>query len=184
MKQTYWTITDDKNVKTSDILAEARKFFKVWVWREDTIDTELPAPKETVTVSFKKSIESDKEHKGKSYNDFSVEKDATYMTARQYLLLCIHVFKETGEHLDVIGWTRTSSLWSDGCLVDGCFLPVDREVGLGHGGRDFRGPGCGPRASISVESVPSTLEPVSLAPSIEDAIQVVKNAGYKVMQEL
>lgn len=182
----HWTITDDKNIKTSEILAEARKHFKVWTWDkyEKNIDKELPPPEETIEVTFLQSIESDKEHKGKSFDDFTSEKDKTYMTARQYLLLCIHVFKEKGEHLDVLGWTRTSSLWSDGSLVSGCWNPGNREVDLYFGDRDGRGTDGGPREQMKLTLKPSSSNPstqnAGKDESLELAIKRVKKEGYVI----
>jgi hypothetical protein len=73
------------------------------------------------------------------------EKDTSYMTMRQYLLLCIYVWETEKQHLDVIGWTRTSSLWSVGRLVDGRWYGGGSWLRLDDddvGGRDS---GDGPR---------------------------------------
>lgn len=194
MKKTnMWTIQDLSTVKTSEILVEARKLFPVWIpsFYENNIDTELSPPIESVEVSFAKNIESDPGHKGKSYDDFLSEKDKTYMTARQYLLLAIHVFKELGEHLDVKGWTRTSSLWSDGYLVHGSFRPTYREVCLSPGYRAYRNSDYGPREQLKLTLLTSSFNPSERSKAImfdenalKSAIETVKGAGYKVIKEL
>jgi hypothetical protein len=141
----YWTITDKASEKTSEILAKARSLFDVYVYDEKDIDAVFPAPKKDITVSFKKSIEPDEEHRNKSYNDFMSEKDTSYMTMRQYLLLCIYVWETEKQHLDVIGWTRTSSLWSDGRLVDGYWFGGLSGLRLDDGSVGNRNSDCGPR---------------------------------------
>ena len=115
----YWTITDSASESTYQILGKARSLFSVYCYDEKNLDTQFPAPKKDIIVSFKKNIEPDQEHRNKSYEDFMNEAGKNFMDFRQYLLLCIHVWETERQHLDVMGWTRTSSLWSDGGLVRG-----------------------------------------------------------------
>lgn len=86
----------------------------------------------------------DAQHLGKSYDD-AVEVNMTFMNPKEYLLA-------TGFHrwlkkyfMDLKGATRTSSLWSDGGLVGGYWLPSNGGLGLYGGDRDDRDSGSGPR---------------------------------------
>lgn len=171
-----WTITDDKNIKTSEILVKLRKHFPVYVHDEKDIDKQFPPPSETVEVSFRQRIESDEEHKNKSCNDFMSEKDRVYMTARQYLLLFLHVFEKEGKHLDRKGWTRTSSLWADGSLVCGRWFPGSGRFYLSFGCRGFRLAVDGPREQINLR----TLSSLPSESDLDQAIEKVKEAGYVI----
>ncbi len=91
--------------------------------------------------------EPDAKHLGKSYDDGMVE-NMTFMNPKEYLLA-------TGFHrwlkdhfMDVKGWTRTSSLWSVGRLVNGSFRPSNGELCLDDRHRDFRNPDGGPRELV------------------------------------
>lgn len=139
------TIIDKSTEKTSEILAKARSLFSVSCYDEEGLDIQFLAPEEDLTVLFLDSIESDPKHKGKSYNDFIVEKDRSYMTMRQYLLMFIKVYQESGKCLDRKGWTRTASLWSDGSLVYGHWCSDFSGLWLHGGYRDGRDADDGPR---------------------------------------
>lgn len=88
--------------------------------------------------------EPDAKHLGKSYDD-AMEVNMTFMNPKEYLLA-------TGFHrwlknhfMDVKGWTRTSSLWSDGGLVCGFWSPSSGRLCLNFGIRDSRFSDSGPR---------------------------------------
>ena len=100
----FWTITDPHNVKTSELIKQARELFKVYIYDEKDIDKQFPAPKKDIIVSFRKSYEPDKEHLGKSYIR-CIDEGIPVITLRQYFILAMKVFKEEGKHLDTIGWT-------------------------------------------------------------------------------
>jgi uncharacterized protein YktA (UPF0223 family) len=91
--------------------------------------------------------EPDQAHLGKSYDD-AMAANMIFMNSREYLLA-------TGFHrftrecfMDVKGWTRTSSLWSDGRLVNGYWDSDDSKLYLRYGNRDYRNSGYGPRELI------------------------------------
>lgn len=155
MNKEYWIICDYPQIKTSELIREAKILLdgKIYIYNERNIDIQFPAPKEIEISRFKKSIESDIEHKGKSHNDFITE-SKKYMTLRQYLILFLQVYKTTSEYLDVSGWTRTSDLWSDGYLVMGGWYSDRSGLCLSYGDRDYGHPGAGPRErfSFSLES--------------------------------
>lgn len=178
MTNKFWTITDNKNMKTSELIEEAKKLFKnVYIYDEKDIDKQFPPPKETYTVKFRASIEPDKEHLAKSYNDFMAEKDKKWMTMRQYLILAMQVYKQTGEYLDVEGWTRTSDLWSDGGLVCGDWRDADSWLCLSGGSRDRRSSGRGPRESVLLE--PSPLYP-SEPSGLHERVQKLEEFRNKI----
>lgn len=158
MNKDYWIITDYPHIKTSELIEEAKKLLPGLYLLKDyeDFDKQFPAPKEMEISMFRKTIESDKEHKGKSYDDFMSE-GKEYMTMRQYLILFLQIFKTTGECLDVQGWTRTSSLWSDGNLVFGYWYGVTSKLELGNGSRGGRDSGDGPRERFSFPFQPLSL---------------------------
>lgn len=91
--------------------------------------------------------EPDAKHLGKSYDD-AMAVNMTFMNPKEYLLATgfHHWLKD--HFMDVKGWTRTSSLWSDGYLVSGRFFPSSGKLYLYFGGRAGRGPGSGPRELV------------------------------------
>lgn len=183
MKQKYWTITDSKDVTTSDIVKEARSLFNVYMFSgyEEDLDTQFPAPENTIEVLFKANIEPDEKHLGKSYDD-AIKEGIKFADIRQYLLLCIHVFKTEEKQLDVKGWTRTSSLWSGGGLVRGYWRPDSRGVCLDCGRRDRRDADGGVREKFNLKTVSSSTS--KKVDSLELAIQEVKKAGYVIYQKI
>ena len=162
--QDYWTITDPAKFLTSELLAKVRKYFEVWCYKEkeDELDTQFPAPKEDLIVSFNKNYEPDSEYIGKSYNEtVAMFPDKKFMTIRQYLILVVYVWETENKHLDIKGWTRTSSLWSDGYLVLCIWHDAYTALYLTHGSRDYHSPHYGFREAVSLNPQPSfsTLTP-------------------------
>ena len=91
--------------------------------------------------------EPDAKHLGKSYDD-AMAVNMTFMNPKEYLLATgfHHWLKD--HFMDVKGWTRTSSLWSGGRLVDGCFSPSNDGLCLSFGDRGSRDPVNGPRELV------------------------------------
>lgn len=88
--------------------------------------------------------EPDAKHLGKSYDD-AVEASMVFASPLEYLLMTgFHMWKHR-RWMDSKCWIRTSSLWSDGSLMGGCWDPSDGRLYLDFGDRDGRGPGSGPR---------------------------------------
>ena len=100
--------------------------------------------KELYVFSHRGRAKPDTDHLVKSYND-AVKENMLFLNSLEYLL-CIgfHMWKH-GKCMDAKGWTRTSSLWSDGDLVDGGWDPSNRGLYLSSGNRDDRSPSSGPR---------------------------------------
>ncbi|OIO29126.1 hypothetical protein COX93_00580 [Candidatus Nomurabacteria bacterium CG_4_10_14_0_2_um_filter_30_12] len=91
--------------------------------------------------------EPDAEHLGKSYDD-AMSVQMIFANPLEYLLLTLFHKWLNGKFMDVKGWTRTSSLWSGGVLVNGCWRSSDGKLRLGSGDHDNRGSGGGPRQLI------------------------------------
>ena len=89
--------------------------------------------------------EPDAKHLGKSYDD-AMAVNMTFMNPKEYLLATgFHCWVNKGHFMDVKGYTRTSSLWSDGRLVDGYWYPDVSDFCLRGGSRDSRNSDDGPR---------------------------------------
>ena len=101
-------------------------------------------PSGLYVFAHKGEDEPDAEHLGKSYDD-AVAAKVVFANAKEYLLMTgFHKFTK-GYFMDKKGWTRTASLWSDGCLVGGGWRGDDSGLWLGSGGRDYRRSDSGPR---------------------------------------
>lgn len=88
--------------------------------------------------------EPDTEYLNKSYDD-ATDENMIFASPLEYLLMTsFHMWKHK-KWMDQKGWTRTSSLWSDGGLVMGCFHPDDQDLCLAHGHRGYRSADDGPR---------------------------------------
>ncbi|MCP4355783.1 MAG: hypothetical protein GY793_09180, partial [Proteobacteria bacterium] len=87
------------------------------------------------------------EHLGESYDD-AISAGYSFANAREYLLITgFHKFIKS-KFMDKKAWTRTSTLWSDGYLVDGSWLDAIRGLKLRGGARVHRLAGGGPRELI------------------------------------
>lgn len=88
--------------------------------------------------------EPDADHRNKSYDD-AVAAKMTFANAKEYLLMTgFHKFTK-GYFMDKKSWTRTSSLWLDGFLVDGYWSDGYSKLFVGNGYRDCRNTDSGPR---------------------------------------
>lgn len=80
----------------------------------------------------------------KSY-DQGMTEGLTFANSKEYLLMTgFHRFAKN-YFMDRIGWTRTSSLWADGCLVYGGWLEAGGRLYLSGGDRASAHPGRGLR---------------------------------------
>lgn len=144
---TSWaTITDGPGKKTSELVEECKKLFKVWsTYSYEELDKFCPEPKETITKVYKESIEPD--CLNMSYND-AMEKGIHFMSARERIILELQYFKETGKGLDIKGWTITSTLDSDGDAMHMCRFS-NGQFCMDRSYRDIRYSGHGPRQLVS-----------------------------------
>lgn len=123
MTNNYFKITDGPGKKTSEIIKEVRSKFGVWMYNEENVDQDFPAPTSETTRYFKKNIEADEETLNKSANE--IDPNGTKgCTVREYILMQLSHFDETGEYLDSKGWTLcTSSRLPGGKVASGYWLP-------------------------------------------------------------
>lgn len=101
----------------------------------------------TYAFAHKGGAEPDVEHLGKSYDDFITE-GVTYLTIDEYMLIEQFMWWKFKLHLDVKGWTRTTTLDSDGDVMDGSWDPDDGRCGLGYDYRVRRNADYGPRSAV------------------------------------
>ncbi len=103
-----------------------RKYFKVWVYREDLDDfvakNERTPANGHYAIRVRERIEADEELKNLSAEDIMARAFAT-MTLLERLLYELKYFRETGKHLDdVVNWTLCSgSRAADGSVPDVCW---------------------------------------------------------------
>lgn len=178
--KTYWKITDDGKLKTSEIVAEMRKKFKVSVYQEENLDKNFPTPTKKTTRYFKKNIEADSELANQSADDLA-KTGKEYITLRERLLLEIQYFDETGNHLDIENWTLcVGSRASDGRVpsVDwgSCYGEVD--VGWRYAGRRSEAL----RGRVAVSLKPSSLKPVPLVCQDKEHLEAIEK--LRKMKEL
>lgn len=124
IKSDYWQVTDDGKLKTSEIIAEMRKDFNVYVYDEANVDKEFPAPSKPTTRYFKKNIEADPELANKSANELKQEEQ---ITLRERLLLELQYFKETGGHLDIDNITLCAGSRDSGGYVPNVYWHADHR---------------------------------------------------------
>jgi len=168
---TYFTITDDGKKKTSELIAECRKHFKVSsYWDDEELDKHFKAPKEATTRYFNKTVES--ENKGKSRDDMEGK---PLMTFREYVIFIVQHWKETEEHLDLEGWTFFQDRLPDGRVAYGRWYPGLSQVRFRWFRSGARYSDAGGREVVSLSSSPTC--------SLEEAIKVCKEAGLVVMKQ-
>jgi len=91
--------------------------------------------------------EPDIEHLKKSFDD-ARGVGFPFANAEEYLLMTGLNKFATGRFMDHQGRTRTSSLWSDGLVVNGRWYVRDDELVLGYSSRDSSNPARGPREIV------------------------------------
>lgn len=136
---------------TAVIMERIISHFKVgqYVWKtleEGAMirDVNQKRPQGIYVFAHTGSEEPDAKHRNKSFDDFTSEK-LQCMDPSEYLLSTgFHMWKHS-KWMDVKGWTRQSSLWSDGYAVCGYFPPADRRLCLSRGHRGNRYADAGPR---------------------------------------
>jgi len=107
-------------------------------------DKEQARPKGIYVFGHRGGDEPDDIHRNKSYN-IAVKEDFPFANPVEYLLMTgFHRFTK-GYFMDRIGWTRTSSLWSDGDVVGGSWSDGGGELDMSWGGPGSADPGSGPR---------------------------------------
>lgn len=155
-KKDYWQVIDDSKLTTSQIVAEMRKSFKVWIYDEENLDKNFPAPAKKTIRYFCKNVEADPDLANKSAEDLERE-GIEGITLRERLLLELQYFKETGNHLDKDSWTLCAgSRNSVGCVPCVHWYPDGGEVYVRWFCADFRDSYV--RSRVAVSFNPSSLK--------------------------
>lgn len=109
--------------------------------------SEQKRPQDLYVFAHRGGDEPDNVHLGKSYED-AMAQGITFLNPKEYLLASGFHRYVKDHFMDRKGGTCTSSLWSDGYLVYGSFIPADVRLCLGGGLRDGRYPDDGPREAV------------------------------------
>ena len=170
-------IKERPKLKTSELLQLCRDKFPVWSYLSDEeLDKQFPAPEKATSRIFLDSIEPDKETLGKSVQE--ADPNQKGITFRERIIMELEYFKKTGNHLDIKGATFCSGSSNADGYVPGCYwyggkFRVDWYY-LGHSYSDY-----GVRSAVALDSFSFNPEP-----DIEKAIEIVKQAGYKIIKEI
>lgn len=170
-------IKERPKLKTSELLQLCRDKFPVWSYLSDEeLDKQFPAPEKATSRIFLDSIEPDKETLGKSVQE--ADPNQKGITFRERIIMELEYFKKTGNHLDIKGATFCSGSRNADGYVPGCYwyggkFRVDWYY-LGHSYSDY-----GVRSAVALDSFSFNPEP-----DIEKAIEIVKQAGYKIIKEI
>ena len=151
------------NLDEDQIMEAFKKYFKKDIYRykspaakninRDEEAKIQPRPSGLYIIAHTGQDEPDTKHRNKSYDDAVAEK-MVFATAKEYLLMTgYHMFTK-GYFMDKAGWTRTASLWSDGCLVFGYWFGDNSELWLSDGFRDNRNSDNGPREKFQANHPP------------------------------
>lgn len=110
----YIIITDDGKLKTSEIIAELKRYFEVdCEWSMEELDKQFLPPTQPTVRKFLASQEPDEEFRGKSVRDVDMD-GKVGINLRERLLMEKEYLKLTGNHLDVEGITFCSGTHSNG----------------------------------------------------------------------
>lgn len=161
------TIKDDGKLKTSELYAKIlKKYPNSWkYWDNDDLDKYCPQK-----VSERTFLDSNEpEINGKSWDNMQSEgKLGDCMTVREYMIMTLeHGLKDIGTT-----WTRFSDSFTGGIAV-GCSR--GGGFGLNDHDRDGAGASGGFRAVVNLESLPFDT-------SLENAVKICKQAGYKIIR--
>lgn len=138
-------------ITTAEIMGRITSHFNVGKYSWKTLeegamirDVSQKRPQGMYVFAHTGSDEPDTQHRNKSFNDFTTEK-LQCMDSSEYLLSSgFHMWKHE-KWMDMVGWTRTSSLWSGGLLVHGGWYSDDSRLCLYYGDRVNCYPDSGPR---------------------------------------
>jgi len=139
----FFTITDDGTRSTYELVQELRDLgitVDVDVYREEHLNTDFPAPKKATTRRFKKTVEADPEHSGKSAN-MCDEAGIAGITLRERLIMEKMHFQETESHLDPRTLTICSGTrYPSGDVSCMGWRPAFSKLYVSRVGPDDRGP--------------------------------------------
>lgn len=150
-------INDDGTLKTSEIIAQMKKQFGVWCYLSDAeLDKQFPP-----TPSNRSFLATQEPQQlGQSAEEGDPKQEG--ITLRERLFLELAYFTETGEHLDVTGYTICSGSRDSDGGVPGVYWSADyRGVGVRWYDVGRRGATNGLRQAV-LPSEPSSLLPLDL----------------------
>ena len=164
MKSPIFTIVEQPNLKTSEILNMCKKLFKAYSsYNDKQLDEDYPAPKEATVRYFRANIEADEEHANKSAKQLEKE-NIPGITLRERLLLELQYFCVTGGHLDIKNYTLCSgSRFSDGGVPLVHWSSASGKLGVHWGSVEHYGGPFRAREVVSADGVPLKLNPCSLS---------------------
>lgn len=152
MKEEYFEIVNDPNVKTSEMMDKFKKKFDVYCYFDDLDKNFLPPPAKT-TRYFKK--QQDPDYLNKSHNDLISEKKE-FMSFREYLIAFEKYYDETGKYLDKKGWTIFSDGLPGGDVAGGFWSPDSEQVLFGWHNPHYCDPYMGARLCIDTGTMISS----------------------------
>lgn len=151
---TTWMVVPTR-LDEDTIMARAAEYFEAesYLWRTPiaaNINRELEQkrPQGIYVIAHRGGDEPDDVHRNKSYDD-AMAQNLTFLNPKEYLLVSNFHRYTKGYFMDKKGWTRTSSLWSDGNLVYGYWNDAYALLCLDHGSRGYRHPDHGLREAVS-----------------------------------
>ena len=178
-KSKYFQIIDNPKVKTSELVAEMKKLFPVYCYREEHLDEDFPAPKKKTIRYFHKNVEADEDMKNLSANDLK-EKGIVGITLRERLIMELQYYHETGNHLDIENWTLCSdSRYADGDVPYAYWYVGNVSIRW-----------CSPRSRLDnlrarrAVSLDTSSFNTSESLSLDSAIRMVKNAGMIIYKPI
>lgn len=177
-------ITERPDKKTSELLSLCKAKFTVWsYYNDERLDADFPAPNEVTKRAFQASQEPDSATLGLSVNKAESLGFKDGITLRERILLELAYFQETGNHLDVKGWTLCSGSRHSGGSVPGADWD-DGKFRISWYNLDSSYSDGGIRSAVTLESFPSFPSGEKDNAVLDSAIQVVKEAGYVVYKQM
>ncbi len=136
-------------ISNETLFALCEKHFPSWKYYEnlDEIKGEQERPKRAYVLAHRGGIEPDAVDRNKSY-DQCIKEDLIFLTQKERICVELLCFAETGEHLDVVGVTITSSLTMDGRAYCACWDSRGREFCVYGGDLGDAYPTFGPRQAV------------------------------------
>lgn len=130
-----------------EMMENIASFFQINEYRykkNDKIQKMQQRPSGVYAFAYGETDEPDDKHRNKSQND-ALKEGFLFADHIEYVLMTAFYRLTKGKFMDVKGWTRTSSRWSDGFLVFGYGLSGVSRLDLDNGCVDDSHPGKGPR---------------------------------------
>ena len=168
-------VHDDCKLKTSKLFAKVKeKYGKGYCYlSNEELDKQFPIPQEAITRYFLDEVEPDKETLGMSCNQ--ADPDMQGITLRERLILDL----STEKKLDVVGLTICSGSRYAGGHVPSVSLDSDGDVCVDWFSAGSCDDADGVRREVSITTLPSNPDE-----ELQQAIDKVKQAGYKVVKEI